>query len=128
MKTKEEIYWYMVENHNVYLPTYQLEKLAETIINQPPSFGLINDLDEAAENLKNYVDPLKGSYTNGENKDKFLKNCRKSVLQIEVGTYKVVETFPSLYSAGKKFKGGHGNISRAIKIKGIAYGFLWMER
>ncbi len=129
MNSTKEIFRHLAENHQVYLPTKELEAIKielEGLIPTLGYFGAIKEVERIALVLKpKYKNPALGAY-----KSDVMDKPKKAVNQIDPKTGEVVATYPSLYKAGKAFaeKGGQSNIHRAINKNICAFGFKWEEK
>lgn len=130
--SKKSLYLFLVEQHNVYLPTYQLELLHQSVsekINKGISFFEILYQIESDKSLMKYKNKKKGAYSVDNAHVKWTDKSSRKVAQIDLITGKVIEKHKSLYAAAKAIGVSPdycGNISNAAngKIKS-ACGFSW---
>ena len=122
MNTTKELYMHLALNKKIYLPTYQLEKAMELLKSVKSPFAGLNLVENEAS-FKQYKDVNKGAYV--IDGDDYLADKRRAVVRIDSEGNE--EDFASLYEAAGAcgVPKGFGNISKAIKKNGTAYGYAW---
>lgn len=121
MKIKQEIFNHLSLN-GIYLPENVLNNIANNIKTKNV-FTVLNELQNN-EDLKKYDKPSLGAFKVDVSDISFIgKNAKREVIAIDEQGNET--TFESLYAAGKKLNVSIGNIKKAIKRGGTAYGYKW---
>lgn len=125
MTTKKEIYNFYA-GMGIFLPSYQLDKVHESVIskirNGDNIFKIMYELENSRE-YSSYNEPAKGAFSLSKERE----STKKSVIRIDKdGNKTYYDSFYAASIALGKGKNGAGNISKASKGRyNTIYGFSW---